>query len=574
VETALPALRAALADQGRAVLVAPPGSGKTTVAPLRLLDEPWLAGRRIVLLEPRRLATRAAARRMASLFGEDVGDTVGYTTRDEQVVSAATRIDVVTEGVLTRRLQRDRDLPGAGLVIFDEVHERNLQTDLGLALTLDATQHRHGDLRILAMSATVAAERLSQLLRGAPVVTSGAEVHPVDVRWLPRKPKERVEPSMVTAIRRALGETEGDVLAFLPGQGEIRRVGDALQADRSAGIDVRPLYGMLGAAEQDAALGPSSRGRRKVVLATDIAESSLTVEGVRVVVDSGLARKPRFDRRTGLTRLALSSVSRDSADQRAGRAGRLGPGVAYRLWSPLEHAARPAHRAAEITQVDLAGLALELAAWGEGADQLSWLDPPPPRSLAEARSLLSALGALDDAGGLSSTGVAMLRLPLHPRLAAMVVVGAEVGQGLLACALAVLLDERDILRGPLDLLPVDLAIRIGLLSDAGHAHPAADPRAVRLVRSRMEDLARRAGISAAPLGRPALDPAPAGLLLSLAYPDRIARRRGSPGHFQLADGSRVWLPAADDLATSDRIVAVDLDGRRSNARVRLAAALE
>jgi ATP-dependent helicase HrpB len=579
VEAIIDDLRAALATAGVAVLVAPPGSGKTTVVPLRLLDALWLAGRKIVVLEPRRLATRAAARRMAALLGQPVGDTVGFATRDERVISPTTRIEVVTEGVLTRRLQQDRRLPGVGLIVFDEVHERNLPTDLGLALALDTRAGGRPDLALLAMSATVDAGRLAKLLgRGgdpAPVVASEAEQHPVALRWLPRRPDERLEPSAAAAVRRALVEQEGDVLAFLPGAGEIRRVAELLTDEVSgpgrmalAEVDVLPLYGMLSAAEQDAALRPSRPGRRRVVLATDIAESSLTVEGVRVVVDSGLARMPRFDPRTSTTRLQARSVSRASADQRAGRAGRLGPGVAYRLWSKLEDAARPREREPEITQVDLAGLALELALWGAEPGDLAWLDPPPARAWKEARSLLAELGALDADGELTTTGRAMGLLPVHPRLAHLVVAGDAVGHGYLACILAVLVDERDVLRGRLDELPVDLGVRVALVADDGARHRSADLRALAGARQRALDLARRAGVA---VTEP--DLSAVGRTLALAYPDRWAARKGSLGRFQVRGGAKAWLPASDALAAADFLVVADLDGRKSEARIRLGAAL-
>ncbi len=388
VVEAIPAVRTALAERRRAVLVAPPGAGKTTLIPLALLGEPWLDGQRIVMLEPRRLATRAAARRMADTTRTEVGGLVGYQTRDERHIGAATRIEVVTEGVLTRRLQSDPELPGVGLVIFDEVHERNLTTDLGLALGLDVASTIRPDLRLLAMSATPDVEGLTALL-DAPVVESEGRMFDVDMHWLPRAPSgggrrsgpavgddrgrragpgggNRIEPDVVAAILRALREQTGDILVFLPGIGEIRRTESMLRDTVSDDVDVFPLAGALSLAEQDAALAPSLPGRRRVVLSTDIAETSLTVDGVRVVVDSGLAREPRFDARTGMTRLTTVSTSRASAEQRAGRAGRTEPGAAYRLWSKLEHGTRTKHRAPEITQADLAGFALELAAWGGG----------------------------------------------------------------------------------------------------------------------------------------------------------------------------------------------------------------
>jgi ATP-dependent helicase HrpB len=573
IDAAIPEVCRALAGAGQVVLVAPPGTGKTTVVPLRLLGEPWLGGQRIVVLEPRRLATRAAARRMASLLGEPVGVTVGYTTRDDRRVGRSTRIEVVTEGVLTRRLQHDPSLPGTGAVLFDEVHERNLQTDLGLALALDARAALRQDLRVMAMSATLTGERLAALLGGdgdpAPVVTGTAEAHPVDVRWMPRGPKERLEPSVAAAVTRALGEATGDVLAFLPGAAEIRRTGEALALLVGDDVDLRPLYGMLANAEQDAALTPSPPGRRRVVLATDIAESSLTVEGVRIVVDSGLARAPRFDARTGMTRLRTVPISRASADQRAGRAGRLGPGVTYRLWSKLEHAGRRAHLDPEITQVDLAGLALELAAWGvRDPMALRWLDPPPARTFAEARRLLRSLDALDDDGVLTDQGRAMAELPLHPRLARMVVAATGIGQGSLACAVAALVEDRDVLRGRPDELPTDLALRVDLVAGSATRLPQTDGRAVDTARRRAHDIAQRAGI-----GWIEPDPDATGRVLGLAYPDRLAIRKGGPGRFQLRTGTRAWMPATDDLAGEAFVVAADLDGRRSDARIRLAASL-
>ncbi|MGH9011933.1 MAG: ATP-dependent helicase HrpB, partial [Acidimicrobiia bacterium] len=460
VEESITALRQALTEEGQAVLQAPPGAGKTTVVPLRLLDEPWLAAGRIVMLEPRRLATRAAARRMSALLGEEVGGTVGYRTRDERRTGPATRIEVVTEGILTRRLQQDPSVPGVGLVIFDEFHERNLHADLALALTLDARPALRPDLRLLVMSATLDTARISALLGGATgpaaIIATEGRAWPVDIRFAPPAPAARkagfkgrpgpppragaqVVPAVTAAVLRALREESGDLLVFLPGAGDIRRVETALTDPGSGlpeGVDVRPLYGALPIADQDAALAPSPPGRRRVVLSTDIAETSLTVDGVRVVVDGGWHRTPRYDARSGLTRLETVGITKASADQRAGRAGRTEPGVAYRLWSKLEHAARRPFPDPEIATADLAGLALELAVWGGAAavssgdtpetPGLPFLDPPPPRALEEGRRLLTFLGALDADGRPTPAGREMAELPLPPRLAHMVV-GAVAG---------------------------------------------------------------------------------------------------------------------------------------------------
>ena len=568
-------VREALARPGRAILVAPPGAGKTTLVPLALLDEPWLAGRRIVMLEPRRLATRAAARRMAELLGETVGDSVGYQTRDERHIGPATRVEVVTEGILTRRLQHDPELPGVGLVIFDEVHERNLPTDLGMALALDVARTIRPDLRMLAMSATPDTAALAHALAApgdvdAPVIESAGRTYPVDVRWRPagtagKRRSPRIEQTVGDAVRTAVREETGDVLVFLPGIGEIRRTQTALEGSLPGDVDVVPLAGALSLAEQDAALAPSPPGRRRVVLSTDIAETSLTVAGVRVVVDSGLARAPRFDTRTGMTRLTTITTSRASADQRAGRAGRVEPGVCYRLWSKVEHGTRQAHRQPEMTEVDLAGLALELAAWGTPVDELTFMTTPPQKTLRAGRELLTELGALDPDGAITAHGRRMLALPLHPRLAAMVVAEPSA----LGCAIAALLDERDVLRGTTDELPSDLGVRLRAIAGRG-SHELADRRAVERVRDRAADLARRLGIA---FDTGTIDADRAGAALLHAYPDRLAARR-RPGQFQLRSGSGAWLAERDPLAHEDFVVAADLDGRRDRARIRLAAALD
>jgi ATP-dependent helicase HrpB len=564
VET-LDALRDALRDDRRCIVVAPPGAGKTTLVPLALLDEPWLGDQRIVVLEPRRLAARAAARRMAQLLGEDVGETVGYQTRDERRIGPATRVEVVTEGILTRRLQHDPELPGVGIVVFDEVHERNLPTDLGLALALDVTETLRPDLRILAMSATPDTTGLLAVLGDVPVVESDGRLHPVDIRWMPRARRDRIENATAAAVERALREESGDVLVFLPGIGEIKRTEERLRHSLPDDVGVHPLAGALSLAEQDEALAASPPGRRRVVLATDIAETSLTVEGVRVVVDSGLARAPRFDPRTGMTRLTTITTSRASAEQRAGRAGRVEPGVCYRLWSTIEHGTRPAHRSPEIDDVDLAGLALELAAWGTPADELAFVSPPPRAAMRTADQLLRDLGAVDDEGRLSEIGRRMVDLPVHPRLARMLV-GEPSSLG---CALAVLIDERDLLRGRPDELPSDLGLRLGVIAGRD-VHDRADHRAVRRLRDRAADLARRLRIRFEPAE---IDPDRAGGALLYAFPDRLAMRR-RPGQFQLRTGSGAWLPDSDPLAHETFVVAADLDGKRDRARIRLAAGID
>ena len=560
-------LRAALGDHGRAVVAAPPGAGKTTVVPLALLDEPWVAGRRIVMLEPRRLATRAAARRMASTTRTAVGDLVGYQTRDERRIGPDTRIEVLTEGVLTRRLQQDPELPGVAAVIFDEVHERNLTTDVGLAFTLDAAATLRPDLRIVAMSATADTALFARLLavdgRPAAVVESAGRTFPVDISWLPRSRDDRLEGAVGSAVRRALRDEQGDVLVFLPGIGEINRIAE--QLDVGPGVDVYRLAGALALEEQDQALAPSPPGRRRVVLATDIAETSLTVDGVRVVVDSGLARSPRFDPGTGMTRLMTVSISRDSAEQRAGRAGRTEPGAAYRLWSRMEHGTRPAHRAAEITQVDLAGLALELAAWGTAPEQLAFVDPPPRKPWQQAGELLHELGAVDAAGTITPLGRAMVELPVHPRLARMVAGRPDS----LSCAVAAVVEERDVMRGRRDRLPADLSLRVALV--CGQLRDdRADRRAVDRVRERAADIARRAGVR---FDADAVDPDDAGAALLVGFPDRLAGRR-RPGQFQLRNGTGAWVADDDPLATVPFVVAADLDGKRSGARIHLAGAVD
>ncbi len=567
-------LSVALSQRHGAVLVAPPGAGKTTVVPLWLLEQEWLGGRRVVMLEPRRLATRAAAHRMASLIEEPVGGIVGYQTRDERRIGRSTRIEVVTEGVLTRRLQHDPELPGVGIVIFDEVHERNLPTDLGLALALDARAALRPDLRILAMSATPDSAQLARVLGNpvdgpVPIVQSDGRQHPVDIRSLPLGKGIRIEQAVADAISTAVRQDDGDVLVFLPGIGEIRRVQSLLVGRLPDHVDVHPLAGALSLHEQDAALAPSPPGRRRVVLSTDIAESSLTVSGVRVVVDAGLARVPRFDVRTGMSRLTTVTTSRASADQRAGRAGRTEPGVCYRLWGKLEQSTRLAHLPAEITQVELADLTLELAAWQADASSLSFLDVPPQKAMQAAQQLLRMLDALDSRGVITDLGRKVLELPLHPRLARMVVSSMPDDRPL-ACVVAAIVDERDVLRGRADELPSDLAFRVQLVT-GDTRDDRADRRAIERLRDRALDIAKRAGVR---LILDQVDAHRCGSVLALAYPDRVGTRRSQVGQFQLRTGGGAWVGKDDPLAREQFIVAADLDGNRTSARIRLGAGLD
>lgn len=574
IEDVVQELRTALTDNNSAVLTAEPGAGKTTIVPLRLLGESWLGRGRIVMLEPRRLAARASAARMADLLGESVGRTVGVTTRDDRRVSNATRIEVVTEGVLTRRLQRDPSLDGVKLVIFDEFHERSQQADLGLAMLLDARRSLDLDLRMLVMSATIDAPRVAELVSDgsepAPVVDCAGRTFPVDLHWRPRNRRDKLEPAVASAVRWAVeAEPEGDVLVFLPGMAEIRRVQEQLRS-LDPRFEVHALHGSLPLDEQDRAVSPASLGFRKVVLSTDIAESSLTVEGVTIVVDSGLARSPRFDPSNGLTKLTTVSVSRASADQRTGRAGRVRAGMGVRLWSKIEHGTRLPYSPAEVTQIDLAGLRLELAAWGvREPSGLAMLDPLPGPAWNEAGEVLAMLGAIDQDGAITAHGRRLVDLPLHPRLANIVVTGVDRDLGEMACAIAALIDERDVFRGRPGEVPVGLGIRLGLIRDRGRSHSLASGRAIAGTRNRAQDLARRIGAHGG------WDRDRIGLLVAAGFPDRVAQRRGNNrGRFRLRSGSGVIMADRDELAGEEFIVAVDVDGRKKDARVRVAAAVD
>lgn len=582
---ALPELSAALASHRSVLLEAPPGAGKSTVVPLALLDAPWRDGSRIVMLEPRRIAARAVAARMSALLGEEVGQTVGFRTRLETRVGPRTAIEVVTEGILTRMLQRDPALEGVACVVFDEFHERNLQGDLGLALALECQRHLRDSLRLLVMSATLDGEAIARLLGDAVVVRSPGRMFDVQTIHLAapaagdRRPAE-IARQAISAVMRAVAEHEGDALVFLPGAGEIRSVIEALQPSLSpAGFAVLPLYGDLTTEAQDAALRPDPRGRRKVVVATNIAETSLTIEGVRIVIDAGLERRQRFDPASGMGRLETLRISRASADQRRGRAGRTAPGVCYRLWSESVHASLLPQSPAEILEADLAPLALELACWGATAESLSWLDPPPSAPLAQALDLLRELEALDGAGHVTPLGRDMAALGLHPRLAHMVLRARSLGAEQLACDVAAVLSERDPLRAQGPQRDPDLRFRI----EALHGRPSApgldvDGGAVHRIQRVRRQIERQ--LAQLDRGRtPRVGEIPesdaVGLLLAFAYPDRIGRaREGGGGRYALSGGRGAVFPQATALARSEFVVVAALDAGEREARIQLAAPLQ
>ncbi|MBU2029934.1 MAG: ATP-dependent helicase HrpB [Alphaproteobacteria bacterium] len=557
IHAVLEPLKAVLAAGNTAVLAAPPGAGKTTVVPLALLDQAWLGEGKILVLEPRRIAARAAADRMASTLGETAGGTVGYRTRLQSRIGPKTRIEVITEGVFTRMILDDPGLEGVGAVLFDEFHERSLDADLGLALARETQGVLREDLRLLVMSATLDVAGVSRLLDGAPVIEAEGRAYPVETRYLGRNPAERFEEAMARACLTALGEETGSVLAFLPGQGEIHRVARLVSERlRLPNVDVVPLYGGLDRAEQDRAIEPAAAGRRKLVLATSVAETSLTIDGVRVVLDGGLSRVPRFEPSSGLTRLATVRVSRSSAEQRRGRAGRTEPGVCYRLWDEEQTRGLVPHQRPEIQEADLTGLALDLARWGaRSVEGLALLDPPPAGAMAEARKVLSRLGALDAEGGLSDHGRRLTRIPLSPRLAHMVAVASDAGDAMTGARIAAVLSEPG-LGGS----GVDLADRlVGLERDRS-------PRA-RDALKLADRWAKAAGGGKGETVEP-------GLLLAEAFPERIAKARGKTGELLLASGRGAVLDATDHLARESWLAVAELGGGEARDRVRLAAALD
>jgi ATP-dependent helicase HrpB len=579
----LPALRAQLAQHRRLVIEAPPGAGKSTVVPLVLLEEPWAANKRILMLEPRRLATRAVATRMATSLGEPLGRTVGFRMRLETRVSAATRIEVITEGVFTRMLQHDPALEGVAAVLFDEFHERSLAADAGLALALDSQQHLRPDLRLIVMSATLDGVAVAKLLGDAPIVSARGRVFAVDVQYLgsnlPLLPggADSPELAVLRGVQRALREGQGDVLVFLPGAGEIRRVQGMLQdLATSSNVDVRPLFGELAAGDQDAALLASPVGRRKVMLATNIAETSLTIAGVTAVVDSGIERRSVFDPASGMSRLETQRISRASAEQRAGRAGRTAAGVCYRLWSEGAHRSLAAYAQPEIAVADLAPLALDLAAWGTAAAQLRWLDPPPAATLASSSDLLLRLGALDGDGRITAHGRAMQTVATHPRLAHMLLEGERLDALPLAATLAALLSERDLIRvrgGPDHLRDSDIRTRVEALRRGESPAGGVDRGALERVRRAEQAFVRQ--LQSTPSERHRSVPNDAvsfGVLLAFAYPDRVGRRRtGADGRYQLSNGRGAVFGGPESIAREEFIVAVEVDDREREARILLAA---
>jgi ATP-dependent helicase HrpB len=557
IDAALPDLTAALRGNTTAVLVAPPGAGKTTRVPLVLAREDWaLKARRILVLEPRRLAARAAAERMAQTLGERVGDTVGLRVRFGSKISARTRIEIITEGVFTRLTLDDPMLDGVSAVIFDEFHERSLDADLGLALARDVQQGLREDLRILVMSATIDGARIAKLLGDAPVIASEGRAFPVETRYVGRDARP-IEPQVADTILRAMRADAGSLLAFLPGAAEIRRAKTLLEARPEPSTDVVALYGALTGDEQDRAIAPALPGRRKIVLATSIAETSITIEGVRIVVDSGLARVPRYEPDVGVTRLETVRVSRAAADQRRGRAGRTEPGVCYRLWDEPQTAALEPFARPEILAADLSSFALDLAAWGGGPDQLAFLDPPPKAALAEAKALLAELGAIDGDGRITTEGKLLRRLPLPPRLARMVVDAGAEGDALPAAEIATLIGERG-LGGD----GADLRERLNALR-RNRSPRGRDARAMAQ---------RWAEVAAAPSLRGRGEEISVGALLALAYPERIAKNRGgAAGAFLLANGRGATIDPASPLAREPFLAVAELAGTAAQGRILSAA---
>ena len=575
IGSVLPAIASALETSPRLIIEAPPGAGKSTLVPLALLAADWLADRKIVMLEPRRLAARAIATRIAQLAGERVGDRIGYRTRLESRVSRTTRLEVVTEGILTRMIQADAALADTGCVVFDEFHERSIHGDLGLALAIDVQENLRPDLRLIVMSATLDTQPLARLLDSPPIVTASGRPFDVRTQYVPRRSDLPIEEQVAQTLVAALASEAGDALCFLPGAPEIRRVERLLGERRlPQGTRVLPLYADLDPAAQEAALAPSGPDTRKIVLATSIAETSLTIDGVRIVVDSGLARRSQFDPTSGMSRLVTMKLSQAEADQRRGRAGRTGPGVCFRLWSASAHAALAPHAEPQILNEDLAPLALELAAWGAtDAQSLRWLDPPPAAHLAQARDLLRRLDAIDAAGRITPHGRAIAALGAHPRLAHMLQRSVAMRAVGLACDLAAVLSERAVVRAPAGARDADVRSALAALGDGAataRSGGGIDPRAIAAAARAAARWRRQLGGGPDAVDR---DRA-AGTLLALAYPDRIARSRGGDGRYLLANGRGATFAEPQTLAKSTYLVAAQLDGGERDARIQLAAPIE
>ncbi|WP_020593575.1 ATP-dependent helicase HrpB [Kiloniella laminariae] len=573
IDSLLPEIAASLQQRHTLVLQAPPGAGKTTGVPLALLNGGWLRGKKIIVLEPRRLAARSAAVRMADLLGEKVGDTVGYRIRHESRVGPRTRIEVVTEGVLTRQLQNDPELTDIGLVIFDEFHERSLQADLGLALCLEVQAALRDDLRLLVMSATLDGQKVSRVMGDAPILTSEGRSFPVQLVYGEETQRRSIAGAVAGKIVEVLPQEKGSFLVFLPGVGEINAVAELLrQEGLPADVDLFPLFGDLSLEDQRRAIAPSPAGRRKIVLATAIAETSLTIDGVRVIIDCGYMRSPRFDPSSAMSRLETLRVSKASADQRAGRAGRIEPGVCYRLWPESQNGSLAQQSTAEILEADLCSLVLELLNWGaSGPETLNWCDAPPRAAWFQATELLQRLGAIDQGGRITTQGKEMAILPLHPRFAHMLLRAKALGQGWLACLLAALLDERDIFKTVNSGTAVDLALRLEVLLGIDQG------KGFQIDRSRLKRVRISAGQYARLIGVKENSPAKlsmTGAILSLAYPDRIAQLRpDSSGRYKLSGGKGAILDELDRLATEPYLTIAQLGGMGANAKVYLAAAL-
>lgn len=578
IEYVLPSILQVLAAPSNAVLTAPPGSGKTTGVPLALLNAPWLSNKKILILEPRRLAARGAAHYMASLLREQVGLTVGHRMRLETKVGPTTKIEVVTEGVLTRLLQQDPSLNEYGIVIFDEFHERSLQADVGLTLCLETQRMFRRDIRLLVMSATLDCGPVRELLGHAPLVTCEGRMFPVETRYLDQPLTGRLDLAVARVVRQSLVRDDGSLLVFLPGMADIRRLERLLvEAKLGSSVLIAPLHGDLPQALQDLAIRPAEPGRRKIVLATSIAETSLTIDGVQVVIDAGRLRIPRFDPRSGLTRLETVRVTQDSAEQRRGRAGRLAPGICYRMWTEREHTTLTAHRQPEILEADLTSLMLDLAQWGtQDPTELSWLTPPPPGSVAQAKTLLMQLGAFSSDGRLTNHGRQMAELALHPRLAHMLLRARPLRLTDEACAIAALLGERDILDGPPESHTADLRVRLDVLQGRASFSEFSVRRGTVERVLKTADVWRERFKSAKndKTNSPSDYSQAAGLLLAFAYPDRIAQRLpGEESRYRLVNGQGVQFMKPDPLAREPFLVIADLEGGGQWARINLAAPL-